>query len=53
MIKLNKKKENFYRREGYLKVTKLFSKKEIFLLKKYVSEIENFSPKKEKIYDVL
>lgn len=43
---ISKEKKIFYKKNGYLKITNFFSDKEIFLLTKYVSEIEKFLPKK-------
>lgn len=48
MNSLSNKKIKFYKKNGYLKISNLFSKFEIFQLKKYVNEIQNFKPQKKK-----
>lgn len=45
---VNKKDYNFFKKNGYLKLTNVFSNQEIIKLKKYVNEIEKFKEKKNK-----
>ena len=53
MNKIETKYRNFYIKNGYLKISKIFTNKEISLLKKYVADIEKLEPPKKKIYDLL
>lgn len=56
MNKIETKYRNFYIKNGYLKISKIFTNKEILLLKKYVADIEKLEPRKKKFmiyYDTL
>ena len=55
MNKIETKYRNFYIKNGYLKISKIFTNKEILLLK-YVADIEKLEPRKKKFmiyYDTL
>ena len=56
MNKIETNYRNFYIKNGYLKISKIFTNKEISLLKKYVADIEKLEPRKKKFmiyYDTL
>jgi len=48
MNRINLRELNFFKKNGYLKLTNIFSNQEIIKLKRYVNEIEKFKEKKKK-----
>ena len=46
MSKLNINQKNFYKKNGYLHISNLFTKKDLKKLNKYIQEIKDFKEQK-------